>query len=67
MGREVELDKLRDSKPSVAAGMEDEEEGDGGEELLLLLQAVEEVAVKSRKEDSETGVGWIKLCGRYPR
>lgn len=37
MGREVELDKLRDSKPSVAAGMEDEEEGDGGEELLLLL------------------------------
>ena len=37
MGREVELDKLRDSKPSVAAGMEDEEEGDGGEESLLLL------------------------------
>ena len=25
------------------------------------------MAVKSRKEDSETGVGWIKLCGRYPR
>ena len=37
MGREVELDRLRDSKPSVAAGMEDEEEGDGGEESLLLL------------------------------